>query len=75
MNKNSVPKDPKSPFITSGIRLGTPAMTRRGFKEGEAKQLANWICDVLDHINDVEVIDKIKAQVIELCQRFPVYEK
>lgn len=75
VNKNSVPKDPKSPFITSGIRLGTPAMTRRGFKEGEAKQLANWICDVLDHINDVEVIDKIKAQVIELCQRFPVYEK
>lgn len=75
VNKNSVPKDPKSPFVTSGVRLGTPAMTRRGFKEAEAKQLANWICDVLDHINDEQTIQKVKHDVLALCQRFPVYEK
>lgn len=75
VNKNSVPKDPKSPFVTSGIRLGTPAITRRGFKEAEAKQLANWICDVLDNINDQAVIDKVKEQVLDICHRFPVYEK
>lgn len=75
VNKNSVPKDPQSPFVTSGIRLGTPAITRRGFKEQEAKQLANWICDVLDNIDDQSVIEKIKAQVLEICHRLPVYEK
>ncbi|WP_392559478.1 serine hydroxymethyltransferase [Orbus mooreae] len=75
VNKNSVPKDPQSPFVTSGIRLGTPAITRRGFKEQDAKQLANWICDVLDNINDQAVIDKVKAQVLDICRRLPVYEK
>lgn len=75
VNKNSVPKDPKSPFVTSGIRLGTPAITRRGFKEAESRQLANWICDVLDHINDDHVIANIKTQVLDICRRFPVYEK
>lgn len=75
VNKNSVPNDPKSPFVTSGIRLGTPAITRRGFKEQEATQLANWICDVLDHIHDDRVIEKVKTQVLDICHRFPVYEK
>ncbi|XKM13801.1 serine hydroxymethyltransferase [Orbaceae bacterium ac157xtp] len=74
VNKNSVPKDPKSPFITSGIRLGTPAITRRGFKEQEAKQLAGWICDVLDNINDEDVIQRVKIQVLDICKRFPVYQ-
>ena len=73
VNKNSVPKDPQSPFITSGVRMGTPAITRRGFKEDEAKQLANWICDVLDNINDEAVINTIKAKVLDLCAKFPVY--
>lgn len=75
VNKNSVPKDPQSPFVTSGIRLGTPAITRRGFKEPEAIELANWICDVLDNIDDQAVINKVKAQVLDICRRFPVYEK
>lgn len=60
VNKNSVPNDPKSPFVTSGIRVGTPAITRRGFKEAEAKELAGWMCDVLDSINDEAVIERIK---------------
>ncbi|RKS85178.1 serine hydroxymethyltransferase [Orbus hercynius] len=75
VNKNSVPKDPQSPFVTSGIRLGTPAITRRGFKEAEAKQLANWICDVLDNIHDEAVINQVKAQVLAICRRLPVYEQ
>ncbi|HAO0497500.1 TPA: serine hydroxymethyltransferase, partial [Escherichia coli] len=61
VNKNSVPNDPKSPFVTSGIRVGTPAITRRGFKEAEAKELAGWMCDVLDSINDEAVIERIKG--------------
>lgn len=73
VNKNSVPNDPLSPFITSGIRIGSPAMTRRGFKEQEACQIANWICDILDHIQDNNVINQVKQQVITLCQKFPVY--
>ncbi|MFM2320002.1 MAG: hypothetical protein RLZZ215_2623 [Pseudomonadota bacterium] len=73
VNKNSVPNDPQSPFVTSGIRVGTPAITTRGFKEAEVEQLANWIADVLDHINDPATIERVKAQVIEICKRFPVY--
>ncbi len=73
VNKNSVPNDPKSPFVTSGIRVGTPAITRRGFKEAEAKELAGWMCDVLDSINDEAVIERIKGKVLDICARNPVY--
>ncbi|EES1129981.1 serine hydroxymethyltransferase [Escherichia coli] len=73
VNKNSVPNDPKSPFVTSGIRVGTPAITRRGFKEVEAKELAGWMCDVLDSINDEAVIEHIKGKVLDICARYPVY--
>ncbi|MCX0486173.1 serine hydroxymethyltransferase [Escherichia coli] len=73
INKNSVPNDPKSPFVTSGIRVGTPAITRRGFKEAEAKELAGWMCDVLDSINDEAVIERIKGKVLDICARYPVY--
>lgn len=73
VNKNSAPNDPKSPFVTSGIRVGTPAITRRGFKEAEAKELAGWMCDVLDSINDEAVIERIKGKVLDICARYPVY--
>ena len=73
VNKNSVPNDPKSPFVTSGIRVGTPAIPRRGFKEAEAKELAGWMCDVLDSINDEAVIERIKGKVLDICARYPVY--
>ena len=73
VNKNSVPNDPKSPCVTSGIRVGTPAITRRGFKEAEAKELAGWMCDVLDSINDEAVIERIKGKVLDICARYPVY--
>ena len=73
VNKNSVPNDPKSPFVTSGIRIGSPAVTRRGFKEAEVKELAGWMCDVLDNINDEANIERIKAKVLDICARFPVY--
>ncbi|EIO7223238.1 serine hydroxymethyltransferase [Escherichia coli] len=73
VNKNSVPNDPKSPFVTSGIRVGTPAITRRGFKEAEAKELAGWMCDVLDSIIDEAVIERIKGKVLDICARYPVY--
>ena len=73
VNKNSVPNDPRSPFVTSGLRIGTPAITRRGFKTEQAKQVAGWICDVLDNINDESVIERIKAEVVTLCEAFPVY--
>jgi glycine hydroxymethyltransferase len=73
VNKNSVPNDPRSPFVTSGLRLGSPAITRRGFKEQQAKQVANWICDVLDNINDESVIERVKGEVVALCEQFPVY--
>lgn len=73
VNKNSVPNDPRSPFVTSGLRIGTPAITRRGFNEAEAKQVANWICDVLDNIDNQETIDSVKQQVVSLCEKFPVY--
>lgn len=73
VNKNAVPGDPRSPFITSGLRLGTPACTRRGFKEAEVKELANIICDVLDNYQDEAVIAAAREKVVALCKRFPVY--
>ncbi|MGE0486087.1 MAG: serine hydroxymethyltransferase [Gammaproteobacteria bacterium] len=73
VNKNAVPNDPQSPFVTSGIRIGTPAMTTRGFGVDEARQVADWMCDVLDAIEDDAVNDRVRAQVEELCGRFPVY--
>ena len=73
VNKNAVPNDPQSPFVTSGIRVGTPAMTTRGLKDSEAGTLARWMCDVLDHIEDPAVIARVRAQVTELCGRHPVY--
>lgn len=73
VNKNSVPNDPRSPFVTSGVRIGTPAITRRGFKEVEAKELTGWICDILDDAHNLAVIERVKGQVLALCARFPVY--
>ncbi|GAC15911.1 serine hydroxymethyltransferase [Aliiglaciecola lipolytica] len=73
VNKNSVPNDPRSPFVTSGLRIGSPAITRRGFGETEAKQVASWICDVLDDIESADTIAKVKKEVIALCEKFPVY--
>ncbi|TYK67288.1 serine hydroxymethyltransferase [Colwellia echini] len=75
VNKNSVPNDPRSPFVTSGLRLGTPAITRRGFGTAETKELTTWICDILDDIENEEVIARVQDQVTALCARFPVYEK
>jgi glycine hydroxymethyltransferase len=74
VNKNSVPNDPQSPFVTSGIRIGTPAITSRGFKEPEVINIAHWICDVMDALDDDQLILKIKRQVTELCARFRVYQ-
>lgn len=73
VNKNAVPNDPQSPFVTSGIRIGTPAMTTRGFKEAEARQLTGWICDILDKVDDLAVQERVRAEVVALCKRFPVY--
>jgi len=73
VNKNAVPNDPQSPFVTSGIRIGTPAITTRGFKEAEAKDLANWICDVLDDVNNQDTIASVKQKVLDVCKRLPVY--
>lgn len=73
VNKNAVPNDPKSPFVTSGIRIGTPSITRRGFKEEDAKTLAGWICDVLDNIEDQNVINEVKEKVLAICKQKPVY--
>ena len=73
VNKNSVPNDPQSPFVTSGIRIGTPAVTTRGFGETECRDLANWIADVLDDRENPAVIDGVRAKVLEVCARFPVY--
>jgi glycine hydroxymethyltransferase len=77
VNKNAVPNDPRSPFVTSGLRIGTPAATRRGFREKEIRQVANWVCDVL---NSLEVgtlekeIKETKQKVLDLCKQFPVYK-
>ena len=74
VNKNSVPNDPRSPFVTSGLRLGTPAITTRGFGAKETAQVANWIADVIDDIDNQDVINRVKNEVLELCARFPVYK-
>ena len=73
VNKNAVPNDPQSPFVTSGLRLGTPAITTRGFAEAETRELTGWIADILDDINNDETIERVRGQVLLLCQRFPVY--
>jgi len=73
VNKNAVPNDPQSPFVTSGLRLGTPAITTRGFGEAETRELTGWIADILDDINNEETIERVRGQVLELCKRFPVY--
>ena len=74
VNKNAVPNDPQSPFVTSGIRVGTPAVTTRGFKQAEVSELTNWMCDIMDNVEDTAMIDKVKGKVLELCKRFPVYQ-
>ena len=73
VNKNAVPNDPHSPFVTSGLRLGTPAITTRGFGSDETRLLCGWIADILDDIENEETIDRVRGQVLELCGRFPVY--
>jgi len=73
VNKNSVPNDPQSPFVTSGLRLGTPAITTRGFGVDETRQLTGWIADILDDVENEDNIDRVRSQVLALCQRFPVY--
>jgi glycine hydroxymethyltransferase len=74
VNKNAVPNDPRSPFVTSGLRLGTPAVTTRGFRAPEIRKLSGWIADILDDITDEKRAAKIRGQVVELCRQFPVYE-
>jgi glycine hydroxymethyltransferase len=83
VNKNSVPNDPQSPFVTSGIRVGTPAITTRGFKEAESSELAGWMCDIIDELcslddamefADLDVISQVKQKVLEVCHRLPVYK-
>jgi glycine hydroxymethyltransferase len=73
VNKNAVPGDPRSPFVTSGLRIGTPAVTTRGFNEAECMDLANWMADVLDSLGDVKVIEAAKAKAVALCTAHPVY--
>jgi len=73
VNKNAVPNDPRSPFVTSGLRIGTPAVTTRGFGESECRDLAGWMCDILDNLEDEAVNNRVREQVEALCGRFPVY--
>jgi glycine hydroxymethyltransferase len=73
VNKNAVPNDPRPPMVTSGLRIGTPAATTRGFQENEAKQLSRWIADVLDHRGDDATVERVRGEVEALCRRFPVY--
>ncbi len=73
VNKNAVPNDPRSPFVTSGLRLGTPAITTRGFGLAETRKLTGWICDILDDLGNNAVIVRVRDQVLELCKRYPVY--
>ncbi len=75
VNKNAVPNDPQSPFVTSGIRVGTPAITTRGFGVSESRELAGWMCNVLDDIGNEETIGEVKEKVLSICRRLPVYEK
>ncbi len=73
VNKNAVPNDPQSPFVTSGIRIGTPSITTRGFKEAESKQVATWICDIMDNMGDDATIARVKGEVLALCKKLPLY--
>nr|WP_314485687.1 serine hydroxymethyltransferase [uncultured Pseudomonas sp.] len=73
VNKNAVPNDPQSPFVTSGLRIGTPAVTTRGFKVAQCTELAGWICDILDHLGDADIEADVARQVTSLCKDFPVY--
>ncbi|HEA25908.1 MAG TPA: serine hydroxymethyltransferase, partial [Ectothiorhodospiraceae bacterium] len=73
VNKNAVPNDPQSPFVTSGIRIGTPAITTRGFNESDSTDLATWICDLIDAKGSDEVVAAVKLKVTDICQRLPVY--
>lgn len=75
VNKNAVPNDPRSPFVTSGLRLGTPAVTTRGFKELEITLLTGWMADILDDVNNEETLTQVKTQVLQLCREFPVYRR
>jgi glycine hydroxymethyltransferase len=75
VNKNAVPNDPQSPFVTSGIRIGTPAVTTRGLREPEVRELAGWICDILDDISNPHVVERVRRQVTALCKRLPVYAR
>jgi glycine hydroxymethyltransferase len=75
VNKNAVPNDPESPFVTSGIRIGTPAPTTRGFKEAQVSEIANLMCDVMENMDDHRVIDTVREKVVLLCSRFPVYRE
>ena len=74
VNKNAVPNDPRSPFVTSGLRIGTPAVTTRGFKEQECETLTTWMCDVLDDIENDNMIASVQQKVLKLCAEFPVYQ-
>jgi glycine hydroxymethyltransferase len=74
VNKNAVPNDPKPPFVTSGLRIGTPAITTRGFKQAECADLTNWMCDVIDNLDDESVISGVKEKVLDICSRYPVYK-
>ena len=75
VNKNAVPNDPQSPFVTSGIRVGTPAVTTRGFGENEVRELAGWMCDIMDDVENQSLIDEVRSKVLEICGRFPVYSE
>ena len=75
VNKNSVPNDPQSPFVTSGLRIGSPAITTRGFDENESRELAGWICDILDDMGNEQVLATVKEKVGEICKRKPVYRE
>ncbi len=75
VNKNAVPNDPRSPFITSGLRIGTPAITTRGYREDDTRELGRWMCDVLDAPADEQVIGRVREQVLAQCRRYPVYGK
>lgn len=74
VNKNAVPNDPQSPFVTSGLRIGSPAVTTRGFGDAEVRELAGWICDILDDIHNEDTIARVRSRVLEVCQRYPVYQ-
>jgi glycine hydroxymethyltransferase len=75
VNKNAVPNDPKPPFVTSGLRIGSPAITTRGFKEAETAELTTWMCDILDDLTNTARIAEVKQLVVDLCRRFPVYKR